>query len=137
MRNKQPVTDVETLLPEGEYIYSRTCTRGVIEEANEAFASISGYRQEEVHASVTLANSTEEALGRVNDEMGSTLRQVVDIAHAAEEQQTALQELTQSIESISAMADQSVATVTQTTAMVESLKAVEARMNKAVRQYVT
>lgn len=48
MRINQPVTQIETLLPEGQFIYSRTCTRGIIVEANEAFASISGYTPDEM-----------------------------------------------------------------------------------------
>ena len=48
MRNNQPITQVETLLPEGEFIYSRTDLRGIIVEANEAFAHISGYRREDM-----------------------------------------------------------------------------------------
>ncbi len=48
MRNNQPVTRIETVLPEGEFIYSRTDLKGVIEEANEAFAAISGYTREEM-----------------------------------------------------------------------------------------
>ena len=41
MRNNQPITQMETLLPEGQFIYSRTDLRGIIVEANEAFAHIS------------------------------------------------------------------------------------------------
>jgi aerotaxis receptor len=48
MRNNQPVTTVETLLPEGQFIYSRTDLKGTIIEANEAFAKISGYRREDM-----------------------------------------------------------------------------------------
>lgn len=48
MRNNQPVTNKETLLPEGQFIYSRTDLKGNIIEANEAFANISGYRREEM-----------------------------------------------------------------------------------------
>ncbi|MDN0076608.1 PAS domain-containing methyl-accepting chemotaxis protein [Crenobacter sp. SG2303] len=48
MRNNQPVTGVETLLPEGQFIYSRTDLHGIIIEANEAFANISDYRREEM-----------------------------------------------------------------------------------------
>jgi len=48
MRNNQPVTNVETLLPENEFIYSRTNLKGVITEANEAFCQISGYTREEM-----------------------------------------------------------------------------------------
>lgn len=48
MRNNLPVTDRETRLPEGQFIYSRTDLKGVITEANEAFAEISAYRREEM-----------------------------------------------------------------------------------------
>ena len=48
MRNNQPITQMETLLPEGQFIYSRTDLRGIIVEANEAFAHISGYRREDM-----------------------------------------------------------------------------------------
>lgn len=48
MRNNQPVTMIETVIPEGEFIYSRTDLKGVIEEANEAFAVISGYTRAEM-----------------------------------------------------------------------------------------
>ncbi len=48
MRRNLPVTDRETLLPEGEFIYSRTDLKSIIVEANEAFAQISGYRREEM-----------------------------------------------------------------------------------------
>ena len=43
-----PVTNVETLLPENEFIYSNTDLKGVIVEANEAFAKISNYAREEM-----------------------------------------------------------------------------------------
>ena len=48
MRNNQPVNDRQTLLPEGQFIYSRTDLQGVISEANQAFADISGYQREEM-----------------------------------------------------------------------------------------
>ncbi|CAB1370904.1 methyl-accepting chemotaxis protein [Denitratisoma oestradiolicum] len=48
MRKNLPVTNVETVLPEGEFIYSRTDLKGIIVEANEAFANISNYRREEM-----------------------------------------------------------------------------------------
>ncbi|MCK9284984.1 MAG: methyl-accepting chemotaxis protein [Rhodocyclaceae bacterium] len=48
MRNNQPVTQVETLLPEGQFIYSQTNLNGVIVEANEAFANISAYKREDM-----------------------------------------------------------------------------------------
>lgn len=48
MRNNQPVTQIETLIPEGVFIYSRTDLKGKITEANKAFADISGYAPEEM-----------------------------------------------------------------------------------------
>ncbi|MQY52025.1 methyl-accepting chemotaxis protein [Rhodocyclus gracilis] len=48
MRNNQPVTNIETQLPEGEFIYSRTDLKGMIVEANAAFAKVSAYTQEEM-----------------------------------------------------------------------------------------
>lgn len=48
MRNNQPVTNQETLLPEGLFIYSCTDMNGNIVEANVAFANISGFRREEM-----------------------------------------------------------------------------------------
>jgi aerotaxis receptor len=48
MRNNQPVTAVETVIPENEFIYSRTNLQGTIEEANDAFANISAYTRAEM-----------------------------------------------------------------------------------------
>ena len=48
MKINLPVNDAESLLPEGEFIYSRTDLKGVIAEANEAFARISGFTPEEM-----------------------------------------------------------------------------------------
>ena len=48
MRKNLPVTNVETLLPDDEFIYSRTDLKGVIVEANEAFAKISGFEREDM-----------------------------------------------------------------------------------------
>ena len=48
MKKNLPVTNVETLLPENEFIYSRTDLKGVITEANEAFCNVSGFTREEM-----------------------------------------------------------------------------------------
>lgn len=48
MKINMPVTNVETLLPENEFIYSATDLKGVIVEANEAFAIVSNYAREEM-----------------------------------------------------------------------------------------
>jgi aerotaxis receptor len=42
------VTDVETILPEKAFIYSQTDLKGIIVEANDTFAAISGYAVEEM-----------------------------------------------------------------------------------------
>jgi len=48
MKSDVIVTNVETIVPEGVFIYSQTDLRGIITEANEAFATLSGYRPEEM-----------------------------------------------------------------------------------------
>jgi aerotaxis receptor len=48
MRTNLPTTTSETILPEGVFIYSRTDATGIIVEANEAFAQISGYGMDEM-----------------------------------------------------------------------------------------
>ncbi|MGE5385350.1 MAG: methyl-accepting chemotaxis protein [Betaproteobacteria bacterium] len=48
MKKNLPVTNVETLLPVGEFIYSRTDLRGVIVEANEAFCKVSAFQRDEM-----------------------------------------------------------------------------------------
>ncbi|MGC9159486.1 MAG: methyl-accepting chemotaxis protein [Terracidiphilus sp.] len=42
------VTNIETVLPENAFIFSRTDLKGKIVEANEVFANISGYKVEEM-----------------------------------------------------------------------------------------
>lgn len=48
MHTSSHVTNVETLLPEGEFIYSRTDLKSIIVEANEAFCKISAYSPAEM-----------------------------------------------------------------------------------------
>jgi aerotaxis receptor len=48
MRKNLPVTNVETILPDKQFIYSRTDLKGVITEANQAFCDVSGYTREEM-----------------------------------------------------------------------------------------
>jgi aerotaxis receptor len=48
MRKNLPVTNVETLLPENRFIYSRTDLKGQIAETNDAFCEISGFSREEM-----------------------------------------------------------------------------------------
>ncbi len=48
MKTNLPITNIETLLPEDEFIYSSTDLKGVIIEANESFARISNFTREEM-----------------------------------------------------------------------------------------
>ena len=48
MRKNLPVTNVETHLPENQFIYSRTDLKGLITEANDAFCDVSGFTREEM-----------------------------------------------------------------------------------------
>ena len=48
MRKNLPVTNIETSLPDNQFIFSRTDVKGVITEANEAFCNVSGYTREEM-----------------------------------------------------------------------------------------
>ncbi|NMG36245.1 PAS domain-containing protein [Azoarcus sp. TTM-91] len=48
MRNNQPVTNVETPVPDGRFIYSRTDAHGQILEANDLFVELSGFSREEL-----------------------------------------------------------------------------------------
>lgn len=48
MRNNQPLTHVETLLPNNQFIYSTTDTKGIITSVNQAFVEISGFSHDEL-----------------------------------------------------------------------------------------
>ena len=48
MRINQPCSDVETLVPDGRFIYSRTDTSGRIVAANDLFVELSGFKREEL-----------------------------------------------------------------------------------------
>ena len=48
MKINSPVTNVETRLPEGVFIYSRTDLKGVIVEVNDVFAEISAFSPDEM-----------------------------------------------------------------------------------------
>ncbi|MBN2866880.1 MAG: PAS domain-containing protein, partial [Thiotrichales bacterium] len=48
MRNNQPVTQIEYVIPEGQMLVSQTDLQGTITYANEGFVSASGYELEEL-----------------------------------------------------------------------------------------
>jgi aerotaxis receptor len=48
MRHQPSVNDVETPVPDGRFIYSRTDLNGTIVEANDLFVELSGYSREEL-----------------------------------------------------------------------------------------
>ncbi|MDX5364751.1 MAG: methyl-accepting chemotaxis protein [Pseudazoarcus pumilus] len=48
MRINQPCTNVETEVPDGRFIYSRTDTKGKIEQANDLFVELSGFSRDEL-----------------------------------------------------------------------------------------
>ena len=49
MKNNQPVTHVETTIPEGETLVSKTDLKGSIVSANDIFIKISGFTQDELY----------------------------------------------------------------------------------------
>src|SRR5690554_4155516 len=48
MRNNQPVTNIETPVPEGRFIYSRTDLHGNITDANDLFIELSDFSRDEL-----------------------------------------------------------------------------------------
>ncbi len=49
MKNNQPVTQQETVIPAGETLVSKTDLKGIIESANDVFIKISGFSQDELY----------------------------------------------------------------------------------------
>lgn len=104
---------------------------------SETERAVGGMREGAVRVeeSVTLVEEAQEALHRINDQMGSTVTMVTEISHSSAEQQKAMIELAQNVERVSAMTDQNVAVVDQANAMVVKLESAVARMRKAATQY--
>lgn len=89
----------------------------------------------QVEEGVELVHSAQDALQRINDEMGDTIRRVNEISHASSEQQEAMTQLAKNVEQVASMTEQNVAVVNQTEAMVQKLESIVDRMNKAVNQF--
>ena len=51
------VSNIETVLPDNAFIYSRTDLKGKITEANRVFADISGYTVDDSSASPTASSA--------------------------------------------------------------------------------
>ena len=90
----------------------------------------------QVEAGVSLVHSAQDALQKINDEMGDTIQRVNEISHASDEQREAMTLLAQNVEQVASMTEQNMAVVSQTTATVESLNCMVARMHKSVTQYM-
>ena len=89
----------------------------------------------QVEEGVSLVHSAQDALQRINEEMGDTIRRVNEISHASDEQREAMTLLAQNVEQVAAMTEQNVAVVTQTESTVERLTAIVERMGKSVNQF--
>ena len=108
---------------------------GLIQKETES--AVHGMRDgaAQVEEGVTLVHSAQEALQRINDEMGNTIERVNEISHASSEQQAAMTQLAQNVEQVAMMTEQNVAVVNQTEAMVLKLEGIVDRMDKAVKQF--
>ena len=108
---------------------------GLIQKETES--AVHGMRDgaAQVEEGVTLVHSAQEALQRINDEMGNTIERVNEISHASNEQQAAMTQLAQNVEQVAMMTEQNVAVVNQTEAMVLKLEGIVDRMDKAVKQF--
>ena len=89
----------------------------------------------QVEAGVSLVHSAQDALQKINDEMGDTIQRVNEISHASDEQREAMTLLAQNVEQVASMTEQNVAVVTQTESMVGRLTSIVERMNKSVNQF--
>ena len=89
----------------------------------------------QVEEGVSLVHSAQDALQKINDEMSDTIQRVNEISHASDEQREAMTLLAQNVEQVASMTEQNMAVVSQTTATVESLNCMVARMHKSVTQY--
>jgi aerotaxis receptor len=90
----------------------------------------------QVEQGVELVHSAQEALQRINQEMGGTIQRVNEISNVSAEQQENMTQLARNIEQVASMTKQNVAVVKQTHALVGKLESSVNRMDKAVNQFV-
>jgi aerotaxis receptor len=104
----------------------------------ETGAAVSGMRTgaTRVAEGVSQVNAAADSLRRIRDEMSRTTGMVSEIAHAANEQNSAMTDLARNLEQVAAMTEQNVSVVEQTSETVDYLEGVVARMRKAVQQYI-
>jgi len=104
---------------------------------SETQSAVDGMRSgaQQVAQGVDLVNATEESLRQINVEMAKTTQMVGEISSASSEQQAAMAEMAQNLERVAIMTEQNVAVIKQTSATVDYLNNVVARMRKAVTQY--
>ncbi|HLO62067.1 MAG TPA: PAS domain-containing methyl-accepting chemotaxis protein [Azonexus sp.] len=89
----------------------------------------------QVENGVTLVQNAQNALREINSQMAVTMDMVNDISHSSKEQEQAMTIMAQSVEQVSAMTDQNMSVVSQTTARVDDLNTMVERMEKSVTQY--
>ncbi|MCG2576914.1 methyl-accepting chemotaxis protein [Dechloromonas sp. XY25] len=112
----------------------RHMIQGVQDETGKAVDSMrTGATQ--VENGVTLVQNAQNALREINSQMAVTMEMVNDISHSSKEQEQAMTIMAQSVEQVSAMTDQNMSVVSQTTARVDDLNSMVERMEKSVTQY--
>lgn len=89
----------------------------------------------QVEECVTLVQNAQDALREINAQMSTTMGMVNDISHSSKEQESAMTAMGQSVEQVSAMTEQNMSVVNQTTSMVDHLNVMVGRMEKSVAQY--
>jgi len=74
MKNNQPVTEKETVIPEGETLVSKTDKKGTIQSANDIFIKISGFSQDELYGQSHNVVRHPDVPPRVFEDLWETLK---------------------------------------------------------------
>ena len=90
---------------------------------------------QQVDAGVSLVHQAQDALTRINEEMGDTIKRVNDISHASSEQREAMTTLARNVEQVAVMTEQNVSVVGQAEELVQQMSAIVERMEKSVQQF--